>query len=56
MKTASEKKITRKQLIKYLKKANRELAQPGPRGGAHKTSKKDKQDRQSNTVRHIEDE
>lgn len=47
-------KITKDDLIKLIKKANRELAleqASGPRGGAHKGTKKDKIDSKKNTVR-----
>lgn len=47
-------KITKDDLLKMMKKVNREFAleNPGPRGGFHK-SKKDK--KPSNTVRSWED-
>ena len=47
-------KITKEDLYKMLRKARRELdPKPAP-GGAHKTSKRDKQEKKSNTVRREE--
>lgn len=46
-------KITKEDLLKMFKKANRELAlenAAGPRGGFHKKSKKDKANKKKNTV------
>jgi len=51
-------KITKEQILKLQKKVNRELALDSnhPRGGYHLTSKKDKNDRKSNTVRNWEED
>lgn len=57
MKTASSKKITKKQIYKLIRKANRELELEGPgrsKAKIHKTSKKDVDDRKSNTVKEWE--
>lgn len=54
----SGKKITKKQLIKYIKKANRELELQGPGRlphKVHKTSKKDRFDMSSNDVKRWEE-
>jgi hypothetical protein len=44
-------KITKEDIIKLWKKANRELAQKGPRGGFHEKSIKDLEEKKKNTIR-----
>lgn len=54
----NQTKISKSTLLKLQKQANRQLELESgnhPRGGAHKTSKKDKHDRESNTVKNWED-
>lgn len=53
------KKISKKQIIKFIRKANRELELEGPgrpQHKVHKTSKKDKFDKSSNKVKEWDNE
>lgn len=49
--------ISIEEQLKAWRKANRDigLEHKGPRGGIHKTSKKDKQEKAKNTIKDIED-
>jgi len=51
-------KISKEQLLKMQKKVNREIALESnhPRGGYHQTSKKDIENKRSNTVRNWEED